>query len=390
MKKLVSVLTAMILVSTLWGQNSVKPVNQSTSTSGIYYSLPQTIVQVEIKVKKEAFYAGPLAEYADDFLGKTDVKTSDETSYSIVEVSLTTATQPDPGQFYFLEFNPDELKESRRFLMSLNESGILQTVNSSVKEKSKKSTKTIAKAENEAVNKDKLFNYQAIQPRQLVKDTTIRMITVDTSVKRDITINTEWVDKSEKEIAAEVAQRIQKIHQDRYYLSIGYQETPYDEGAIKYMDKNLITRQEEYQALFTGKTVTSYEEYHFDWIPAKQKDNITQKTLCKFSIRSGIRPANSSIGLPVTLQAARENTTMQLQNHATRMKNTSKEKKGVYYRIPDFAKITVLYDGEEALKQRARINQFGVVSYAPYTGDMNFQLHPESGALKNIELLYRD
>jgi len=72
------------------------------------------------------------------------------------------------------------------------------------------------------------------------------------------------------------------------------------------------------------------------------------------------------------------------------MKNTSKEKKGVYYRMPDFAKMSVLYDGEEVLNQRIRVNQFGVVSYAPWTRDMNFQLHPESGALKNIELIFRD
>jgi len=390
MKKSISVLISMFLLLSVWGQNTVRPVKKTSSTTGVYYSLPQTIIQVDLKVKKETFYAGPLASYADDFLGKDDVKTDDVTTYSIEEISLSTSAQPDPDQFFFVEFNPEGFKENRRFIMSLNEAGLLKGVNSATEEKSKKDVEKFFQLGEASSDKKDLFDYQAIQASQQVKDTTIRMITVDTTVKRDITINTRWVNKSKEEIAKQVAQRIQKIYQDRYYLSIGYQETAYDEGAIKYMDKNLLERQQEYIALFTGKTITSYKEYQFDWIPGADTQDIDQTTICKFSVHSGVRPANSSIGLPLTLQAESEQTTKQINNHAMQMRNSSKPRKGVHYRIPDFARVSLFFDGEEMIHQRMRINQFGVVSYAPWSDEINFQIHPESGALKNIELFYRD
>ncbi|MCF8307811.1 MAG: DUF4831 family protein [Bacteroidales bacterium] len=390
MKKLLAVVVSLFILFSVSGQNSIKPANKSLSPNGIYYSLPQTIVHVDLKVKKEAFYAGPLADYADDFLGESDVQTNDKTTYSITEITLTTSTQPDPEQFFFVEFTPEELDESRRLIMALDEAGLLEGFNTAPEKEEKKKRKSIVTTDAADTDKSELFDFQAVNARKEVKDTTIRMITVDTSVKKDISVTTRWQNKTKEEMARDAAQRIQKIHQDRYYLAIGYQETPYEEGTIKYMDKQLEKRQDEYRALFTGKTVTSFEEFSFEWIPESGTKNTTQKTLCKFSLHSGIRQPNSSIGRPLILQAENERTTQNIEKHATKIMNTNKEKKGLHYRVPDFARVSLRLDEEAMISRRMRINQFGIVSYAPWTEDMKLKLHPESGALKYIDLFYKD
>ncbi|MCF8231458.1 MAG: DUF4831 family protein [Bacteroidales bacterium] len=390
MKKLLGVVASLLFLSVALGQNSVQPVNKSLSSNGIYYSLPQTVVHVKLKVKKETFYAGPLADYADDFLGKDDVQTNDKTTYSIAEISLSTSTQPDPKQFFFVEFTPEELKENRHLIMALDEAGMLKGFNTYPPKGNKEQKKSFVTSNATDTDKSGLFHYQAVDPRKEIKDTIIRMITVDTSIKKDIQIKTHYQNKTKEEMAREAAHRIQKIHQDRYYLAIGYQETAYEEGTIKYMDKQLEKRQEEYRALFTGKTVTSFEEYSYDWIPESSSQNKSQTTLCKFSIHSGIRQPNSSIGRPLILQAENEQTTKDIETHATKIMNTNKEKKGIHYRVPDFAQVSVKYDDEKMVSRHMRINQFGIVSFAPWTEEMKFKLHPESGALKYIDLFYRD
>lgn len=389
--KRITALTAFVsLIIAASAQNSVLPVDETSSTDGIYYSLPQTILHVEVEVEKKTFYAGPLAAYADDFLGREDVLTQDETTYRITEVTLSSSSQPDPDQFYFVEFKPEELKESRRFVMALDESGLLTGLNAKPAGDERKSKKTVVKAEGSEVDKAELFDFVAVKGRALVKDTLIRMITVDTSVKKDIRITERWETRTKEEMASEVVQRLQKIQQDRYYLSIGYQETAYDEGAIKYMDGRLKKRQKEYTALFTGKTVTSRERYSFEWIPGSDTRKSAENTLCKFSVHSGIRDANSSIGKSLILRADNANTTKNILQHSKLTLQTGKKHKGVYYRIPDFASVSVIMDDERLVNQRMRINQFGVVSYTPWSQEMDFELHPQSGALKNIELFYRD
>ncbi|MDZ7777032.1 MAG: DUF4831 family protein [Bacteroidales bacterium] len=75
----------------------------------------------------------------------------------------------------------------------------------------------------------------------------------------------------------------------------------YDKGAIQFMDERLKERQQEYEALFTGKTVTEKQQYHFEYIPEKTKKT-ESAVLFKFSEQSGIRDAGSTIGTPVNIR----------------------------------------------------------------------------------------
>ena len=70
--------------------------------------------------------------------------------------------------------------------------------------------------------------------------------------------------------------------------------------------------------------------------------------------------------------------------------NSSQKRKGIYYRIPGSATVSLISDDESLHSRRLSINQLGVVSFAPYSRNMGFELHPESGALKKIDYLFED
>lgn len=387
--KNLAILFFSILILSVQGQNTVQPVDQTNSNNGIFYSLPQSVIKVSVTVEKQSFYAGPLATYADEFLGIEGIPTSDEQSFSFKSVAFEEEVIPDPEHFYFVEFNADEMKGNRAFKMVLNESGLLTGYNQKRGALKQTQNKTVVIADNQAVDKGELFDFQEVTGMELVVDTIIRMITVDTNVVKEMSFNRQWMRRTSKEKAQEVAEKIQQIIKDRYYLSVGYQEVAYDPGTIEYMDEQLLKRQQEYEALFKGKTIVSEQTYHFEMIPKKAgaKD---QKILFKFSTRSGIRSAGSSIGDPVYLVVQSDQTTKNIEGKAESMLSSNKARKGIYYRIPDYANVSLDYKEESMHTMRMVINQMGVVSFAPYSEEMGFELHPKTGSLKAVDLQFKD
>lgn len=387
--KNLAILFFSILILSVQGQNTVQPVDQTNSNNGIFYSLPQSVIKVSVTVEKQSFYAGPLATYADEFLGIEGIPTSDEQSFSFKSVTFEEEVIPDPEHFYFVEFNADEMKGNRAFKMVLNESGLLTGYNQKRGALKQTQNKTVVIADNQAVDKGELFDFQEVTGMELVVDTIIRMITVDTNVVKEMSFNRQWMRRTSKEKAQEVAEKIQQIIKDRYYLSVGYQEVAYDPGTIEYMDEQLLKRQQEYEALFKGKTIVSEQTYHFEMIPKKAgaKD---QKILFKFSTRSGIRSAGSSIGDPVYLVVQSDQTTKNIEGKAEAMLSSNKARKGIYYRIPDYANVSLDYKEESLHTMRMVINQMGVVSFAPYSEEMGFELHPKTGSLKAVDLQFKD
>ncbi|HKK09359.1 MAG TPA: DUF4831 family protein [Bacteroidales bacterium] len=389
MKFFSSLLGFVFLTIASQAQVTVTPANKSLSTNGVFYSLPKTVVNVEVTIEKESFYAGPLASYADEYLGLENVSTSDNNTFRITEIKVGKDEIPDADQFYFIEFTPDDMKDKHQFSMMLSENGLLTGFNHQVSVSDKGKDKTVVSLGNEKEDRNKLFNYQDITGMQQVIDTVIRTITVDTATIEEFQISKNWVRKTREEKARQAAERIQKILQDRYYLSIGYQEVAYEEGTIEYMDNRLKERQNEYEALFTGKTITSKQSYQFEFIPEKS-EKTAREVLLRFSPNSGVRDAKSTIGEPVYITVRDDMVTGTIESKARQLLQTSKAKKGIFYRVPGYAVVSVDADGESLFSRRMRINQLGIVSFAPISRKMGFELHPSSGSIKKVDLEFQD
>lgn len=74
-------------------------------------------------VKTESF-KGPYADYAFKLLGLSDLITENSISYEIENVELSTFSEVDPEQFYFIEID-EKVKDSRSLLVTMSEKGYI-------------------------------------------------------------------------------------------------------------------------------------------------------------------------------------------------------------------------------------------------------------------------
>ena len=90
----------------------------------IVYSLPSTTVSMEVEAVREAFHAGPYAEYAMKYLG-VEARLEDKTTYTVTGIRLVPYVEADPTAVYEINTgassvtSADFLKLSSQGLVSL-------------------------------------------------------------------------------------------------------------------------------------------------------------------------------------------------------------------------------------------------------------------------------
>src|ERR1035441_10754058 len=73
---------------------------------GFYYALPQTLLKVDVTVRKTFLNKGPYSDYAEKYLGITNIIKNDEVQYDIMDVKISSFPQRDPDQNYLVRMSP--------------------------------------------------------------------------------------------------------------------------------------------------------------------------------------------------------------------------------------------------------------------------------------------
>ena len=85
--------TAVIFATASFAQKNSDPEGYLT------YSLPRTVLVLEVEAVQENFYAGPYAAYAEKYLGIT-VPQEDNQSFYLKSVKMTPYVEPDHSKRY--------------------------------------------------------------------------------------------------------------------------------------------------------------------------------------------------------------------------------------------------------------------------------------------------
>ncbi|MGA3014285.1 MAG: DUF4831 family protein, partial [Bacteroidales bacterium] len=96
-----------------------------TSKEGVFYSLPRTVIRIDVEIDRIENYKGPYSEYALKYLGLKNVVMANSVEYKIMGMKVTTSQQPDPDQYYFLELPGKFSKSQQAGLLSFTESGLI-------------------------------------------------------------------------------------------------------------------------------------------------------------------------------------------------------------------------------------------------------------------------
>lgn len=379
-KRTLPAVLLLFLFSEINAQINVIKVGSSpipAESDGLFYALPQTVIQVDIIVNKIQKVKGPFAEYADQMLGLSQVTTVNSTVYEFKDIRLTSYNEPDPTEYYFIQMT-EKPKDRKAIELFLTDDGVISGVgtvnrlNVSKRERSKDlSTSTIDIPE---------FANPSVFERM---DTVIKRISLDSTIIEQKFFRKTSSAKSVEQKAREASEFVLKLDESMYNLINGYQEVNYEKGTMEFMYNQMNSMKQDYLDLFKGITSTSEESFTFYFVVDK---NNPAKTLCRFSISKGILPETSTSGDFVQIQATSTNKTNALKAETDKRNAGQRSTHGLYYRFPDKANVEVRVGGQIKLETQFIINQFGVVTFLPVSSLRNIGIDNNTGALRRVVL----
>jgi len=335
--------------------------NVTSSNEGFIYTLPQTVFKIDVVYEKIQELKGPLMQYTKEYLGATDYISSDNTEYKFVDINVSVFQESDPGQLYFVQYPIERAKDEKKTSFILSKIGGILAYNAQPPISS--TTPDIITDQTFIFEEgDEKFPYMSQYNKQKKTDTIIRVINIDTVTINRFLFKSSWIDKSNKDKAADAAMQIEKIRESRYNLISGYQEVNYGTSMV-YMDKQMQKMEDQYLELFLGRTVKTTSKQTVFYVPVKNKK---QSELMKFD-------DGTSLAIEFDLGT----------NSDKLSDVTSSSLNSIYYRIP--ASVNVLIDsgGINLYNGRFLVNQLGVVSTAPLN-NTELQFDSKTGNMISI------
>lgn len=362
-----------------WAQVStikVNPTESFSGSNGIVYALPKATFRVDVWIEKADHLQGPYTNYASKLLGVKDVISSDYSTYKIKDIKVSTEYTSDSDQLYYMDLGEISGKTSNIKLLKMNEAGIFGGM---IAEESEEAAEINGRLIEEIKKGNRNFRYFADANLIDKVDTIIRRVDVDTSTIEKAILKRYSIEKDLQQRAQDAATNLMEIRKNRFELISGYQEVAYSEGALSLMNKELKQMEDDYLALFTGKTLLSDQHYVFYFTPSSDQPNIISPVF-KFSGSNGIASASGGTG---------EKVSIAIKSHGLSEKmsdiSVNGNIPGIVYRFPESAEVWVKYGVQEYDKQIITIPQFGKLQKLQLNNNI-FELHPTTGGLKLLEV----
>jgi len=329
--------------------------NLNYSEVATFYSLPRSVIYVNVKCERSVFIPGPYANFAKKYLGIVGVVSEPKTTYSINDIDFDIQVESDPSAIYAI------LPTKKGFgnYLKLTEQGLVLPIDANIFSKTLKSCQKEPK-ENSIVFKDLSY-----KPFIAEETTTFYGRVLSDSLYSRVPIKKSMiVEKNIEEKAKEAADFIFSLRERRLEFLTTDVEHPFSGDAINEILKEIQRLEDEYLSLFIGKTYTSYSTQTFSYVPTNSEGEST--ILFRFSEIKGILPQTDLSGRPILLEVEVPNTS--LLDSAYKSLNTRIQKDELtrfYYRVPAYTNISVV-DGSEVLaKRRVAIYQYGPIFSLP-------------------------
>jgi hypothetical protein len=352
-------------------------------SGGIYYALPKKVVTVEVTLNKTYKVKGPYSAYAQKYLGLSNIITENSTTYDLAGIAMNSYSIPDPDQYYFVEV-PKGCHKNNSVFLQLSESGIVSSINDYSDHKTYiKSDSSLHQTAEELVEPSS----QSFINSNLAEsfDTIIEKVNLDTTIIEKKVLKKIFVEKTVEQKAKEAADFIMQVKEGKFNILTGFNEVNYSKESMEYMSSQLDKMEKEYLNLFTGITVTHQLKYYFNYDPSVTA-GIINLPLFRFSPKEGIVDTSSFYGDNVYLKIEKYNSTKALANFNEWKTNPKQKKHGYYYRIPEYAKVSLIYNDKVKAESNLLIDQFGAVCELPANKKLKAAFYPNSGSLKSITL----
>ena len=329
---------------------------------GVVYALPQTGIRVHVKATRERYVHGPFADYAQKMLGIENVPTADVDRWNMDEIQIEVFSEPDPEQVR-------KAMGQAAQLVSLTESGILAGINSAVEnqEPAIQTSSFLMK------NHDKQ-----------VKFTDVSIWSFYSAI--DSTKKFKMVSKNQEQKAAEAAETIFNLRNSRFSLLTNADDEPLPDGkSFEVMTEELGKMEENYVALFIGKSPKQSHQFSFDFVPGQK--SVKGEVFFRFSDDRGVLPKSDLSGRPIVIDVIKSENLAEKQSGLSSSGNPTAGKSGLFYRMPGMSEIRIMDGNTQLAGARAAIAQFGTIAPIPedlLDGNYKLEFFPNTGAVKSI------
>jgi hypothetical protein len=329
---------------------------------GVVYALPQTGIRVHVKATRERFVHGPFSMYAQKMLGIDNVPATDADRWNMDEMQIEVFSEPDPEQVH-------KAMGQAAQMVSLTETGILSGINTAVKAPE-----------------------VGIQTQSfLTKNLDSQVKFTDLSIwsfysPADSTKKFQLVSKNPEQKAAEAAETIFNLRNSRFALLTNADDEPLPDGkSFEVMTEELGRMEENYVALFIGKSNKQNYEFSFDFVPGSK--TVKGEVFFRFSEDRGVLPKSDLSGRPIVIDVIKSENLAAKQSGLSASENPNAGKSGLYYRMPGMSEIRILDGSTQLAGSRAAIAQFGTIAPVPedlLDGTYKLEFFPNTGAVKSI------
>lgn len=321
--------------------------------NGLYYSLPQTMLQLDFLIEEIEFVQGPLSDYASRYLELENYVEYETTEYQLLDVKMTPVACPDPSATFFVSLAA--VRGGNKTQFDLLPNGIIRSVG----------------VDNPTENEE-------LMPPPMKKE-------MPKCCHEKADANTGFIGlmsagKTNAQLAKEVADKIEEIRKAKFYLISGDVEMAQNPETFNAMYQKLDEMEKEYTSLLLGKRVSKKVVKTVYVIPNKE---VATQTVAKFSETEGLTVGTGGSGSMIAVQTLPLNTTTSINAPSqSAVESVSYENK-VFYRIPEMANVKVTCGNDVLLEDRLIVNQLGVLLMAPLS-NAKLVLDPETGQIVNM------
>ena len=315
----------------------------------ITYSLPSTVIVIDVDAVQEKFYAGPYARYAEKYLG-IKPRLKDESNVRLTEIKMMPLVEADQSRRYSIE--PKKGVEISS-LLKLSSGGFITFADASSADHASWRFPTADKGD---------FSGKGVSSNLTSGSATLYKKDGKESAGNRVAVQQDMVvEKSLEQKAAETADMILKLRRQRLQIVTGDTDATYSGEAMGAAINELTRLENEYMTLFTGYSEYTPQHMTFEVIPDPLKENQIYVAF-RMSESGGLVPADNLSGKPVLMEIV-----PQTFSEPEKERDKKNKEEVVRYRIPAVCTVRLLEGTELLLQSRMPVYQLGRESSMPLT-----------------------
>ena len=305
------------------------------------YSLPSTTIVVEVEAVQEKFYAGPYARYAEKYLG-IKARQKNETTYQITMLNLKPLVEADQSRRYSIPVRKSAVDAT---FLKLSSQGLISMADGTFGDATVWRFPKSGKGD---------FAERGVSSNLKSESATLyRNQKTESEYNRIAVQQNMVVEKTMEQKAAEAAEMIIRLREQRLQIVTGDTDATYSGEAMGAAIEEMTRLEKEYMSLFVGYSDFQEQKMSFDITPSAERES-QMYVAFRISDTAGLVPADNLSGKPVVMEIIPQNVSDPQVGEEVKSKTPL-----VHFLIPAVCTVRVKEGADILIQSRLPIYQLG-------------------------------